>query len=106
VSEECDFGECRRDRVEGKTTCWVHTDPPFDAQLWPSVESRLGRALTPEENERIHRMGAMRKECFFGEVWSRDREGVERLVATCHLSSWGRPQKSIVQRLWDWVFGR
>jgi hypothetical protein len=82
----------------------LNQDPPFNRSLWLSVESKLGRALTPEENERIYRMGAMRKEWFLGEVRSRDREGVERLVATSHLSSWGRPQKSIARCLWEWFW--
>lgn len=112
--EECAHARCTDDREPGSAYCDAHQrawerlnqDPPFDRPLWLSVESKLGRALTPEENERIYRMGAMRKEWFFGEVKVRDREGVERLVATCHLSIVGKPKPwSFTKWLWSRVFG-
>ena len=65
---------------------WLNADPDFSSSLWVSIETKLGRKLSPEENERIYRMGAMRKEWFFNCMETYTPVQVERLLATCHLS--------------------
>lgn len=44
-------------------------NPDFTQTVWPSIEAKLGRKLTAEENERfMYRGGGMFKEWFFNNL--------------------------------------
>lgn len=55
-------------------------DPDFNQTLWMSVEEKLGRKLSPVENQGIYQRAGMFKEWFFSKLDSMTNEEVEGIV--------------------------
>jgi hypothetical protein len=69
---------------------WHMREPDYSQSIWISVEERLGRKLSPEENERIFKTSGMRKEWFFNRLKQcANLEEAEDIVATMHMNCLG-----------------
>jgi hypothetical protein len=56
-------------------------NPDFSQTLWTRVENKLGRKLSPVENQGIFQRAGMFKEWFFGKLDSMSNEEVESIVS-------------------------
>lgn len=55
-------------------------NPDFTQTLWTNIEKKLGRKLSPVENQGIFQRAGMFKEWFFAKLESMPNEEVERIV--------------------------
>ena len=56
-------------------------EPDFSQTLWANIEEKLGRKLSPVENQGIYQRAGMFKEWFFSNLASMSNEEVENIVS-------------------------
>ena|SRR5579885_2217100 len=68
---------------------WHRREPDFTQTCWPTIEAKLGRKMTAEENKKfMYRGGGMFKEWFFDTLRKcNTSEEAEQLLASC-LAPW------------------
>lgn len=80
-------------------------DPDFTQTCWPTIEAKLGRKMTAEENKDfLYRGGGQFKEWFFRELAvCSTSEQAESLLARV-LAPWVMsPKKSFLSKLLGWL---
>lgn len=55
-------------------------DPDFNQTMWENIEKKLGRKLSPVENQGVYQRSGMFKEWFFAELKTMSNEEVEHIV--------------------------
>lgn len=81
---------------------WYKVPPDFNQSLWISIEDRINRKLTSEENKRIYYLSGMRKEWLFNLAKTYTPDQIEQLILTCHLSYLGEVP-SLWKQIINWI---
>lgn len=85
-------------------------DPDFTQTCWPTIENKLGRKMSPEENQKfMYRAGGMFKEWFFDRL----NECVTTEQSEQLLTRWLSPrtvnvpkaQSTLLSRVLIYLFG-
>jgi hypothetical protein len=86
-------------------------EPDYTQTVWPTLEEKLGRKMSEDENRRLmYRGGAMFKEWFFNSLEKcTTPEQAEDLLARALQRPWPvskpAPRPSLLSRVLNYLFG-
>ena len=86
-------------------------EPDYTQTVWPTIEAKLGRKLTAEENYRfMYRGGGMFKEWFFNSLkeCSTAEETEDLFARAIGPRVWHSPveQPSLLKMVWELLWGK